>query len=142
VYLIFVISLSCAFENNQFRYTCKVYQIIKERGDFDLYYKNDGFDSFLPEPKIPGVCDPTTKLPFFSFLFLPMVKLCDVSSDDRVLDVACNTGNTAITSSRKGAKVTGIDVTPQMLTPAKAEATLAEADDIKLVEGGCRRSPI
>ena len=48
-------------------------------------------------------------------------------------------GNTAITARRKGAKVTGIDFTPQMLTQAKAEATLAEADDIKWIEGRCRK---
>jgi hypothetical protein len=71
----FVIILSCVFENNQFRFACKVYQIIMGRGDFDLYYKNDGFDSFLPEPKMHVVWDPTTKLLFFFFLFLPMVKL-------------------------------------------------------------------
>jgi SAM-dependent methyltransferase len=92
--------------------------------------------------RMPGVWDPTTKLLFF---FLPvsahLVKLCNVSSDDRVLDVACGTGNTAITASRKGAKVTGIDITPQMLTQAKAEATLAEAGDIKWVEGDAEDLP-
>jgi SAM-dependent methyltransferase len=142
VYLTFVIILSCVFENNQFRFACKVYQTIKERVDFDLFYMNDGFDSSLTQSKNAGVWDPTMKLPFF---FLPvsahLVKLYNVSSDDRVLDVACGTGNTAITASRKGAKVTGIDITPQMLTRAKAETTLAEADDIKWVEGDTEDLP-
>ena len=90
----------------------------------------------LLSQRMPGVWDPTTNCSLF---FLPvsahMVKLCDVSSDDRVLDVVCGTGNTAITASRKVAKVTGIDITPQMLIQAKAEATLAEAGDINWLEG-------
>jgi len=75
------------------------------------------------------------KLPFF-FLSVSahLVKLCNVSSDDRVLDVARGNGNTLITASIKGAKVTGIDITPQMLIHAKAEVTLVEADDIKWKE--------
>ena len=55
--------------------------------------------------------------------------------------MACGTGNTAITARRNGAKVTGIDFTPQMLTQAKAEATLAEADDIKWIEGDAEDLP-
>jgi SAM-dependent methyltransferase len=80
-----------------------------------------------------------------ALFFLPvsarLVKLCYVSSGDRALDVACGTGNTAITASRKGAKVTGIDITPQMLTQAKAEATLAAAGNIKWVEGDAEGLP-
>ena len=76
------------------------------------------------------------KLPFF-FLSVSahLVKLCNVSSDDRVLDVARGNGNTLITASIKGTKVTGIDFTPQLLSQAKAEATLAGADDIVWKEG-------
>ena len=59
-----------------------------------------------------------------------LVKLCNVSSDDCVLDVACRTGNTTITARKKGAKVTGVDITPEMLIQAKAESSLAETDDI------------
>jgi hypothetical protein len=40
----------------------------------------------------------------FSIFFLPvstyLVRLCDISSDDQVLDVACGTGNTVITAKR------------------------------------------
>ena len=63
-----------------------------------------------------------------------LVKLCNISSDNCVLDVACGTGNTTITARRKGAKVTGIDIAPQMLTQAKSEASLAEAGDIEWKE--------
>lgn len=43
-----------------------------------------------------------------------LVRLCNISYSDNVLDVACSTGNTAITAKRiAGAKkVTGIDITP------------------------------
>ena len=88
-----------------------------------------------------GVWAPTVKSLFFSSCFCPLVKLCNVSSGDRVLDVACGTGKTAITARRNGAKVTGIDFTPQMLTQAKAEATLAEADDTEWIEGDAEDLP-
>ncbi len=39
-----------------------------------------------------------------------------------------------ITTRRKGAKVTGIEITHQMLTQAKSEASLAEAGDIEWKE--------
>src|SRR4028119_972727 len=71
-----------------------------------------------------------------ALFFLPvsahLVRLCDISSEDHILDVACGTGNTAITAARiTEAKVTGIDFTPQMLTQAKIEADLAETGDIE-----------
>jgi SAM-dependent methyltransferase len=65
-----------------------------------------------------------------------LVRLCNVSPNDKVLDVACGTGNTAITARRMGkAKVTGVDFTPELLSQAKMEASLAEADDIEWKEG-------
>ncbi len=81
-----------------------------------------------------------------ALFFLPvsahLVRLCNISANDNVLDVACGTGNTAITAAKtKGAKVTGIDFTPQMLTQAKAEAALAEAKDIKWIEANVEDLP-
>ncbi len=52
-------------------------------------------------------------------------KLCNIAPHESVLDVARGTGNSTITARRTGAKVTGIDVTPEMLAQAKEEATLA-----------------
>ena len=53
----------------------------------------------------------------------------------RVLDVACGTGNTAIPAARKGARVTGLDLAPNLLEQARrraadegAEATFEEGD--------------
>ena len=48
-----------------------------------------------------------------------LVRLVNVKPVDSVLDVACGFGNTAITARRTGAKVTGIDITPKLLTQAK-----------------------
>ena len=82
-----------------------------------------------------------------AIFFLPvsahLVKLSNVSNYDNVLDVACGTGNTAITAAkrRKGAKVTGIDFPTPMLTQAKAEAALAEAEDIEWIEGDAEDLP-
>ena len=61
---------------------------------------------------------------------------------DNVLDVACGTGNTAITAREvANAKVTGIDFTPELLTQAKEEASLAEVDDIEWKEGNVEDLP-
>lgn len=64
--------------------------------------------------------------------FLPMaaslVDATDVGPDDRVLDVACGTGNVSITAYRRGATVTGVDFTPAMLEKATAEAAIIDAD--------------
>jgi SAM-dependent methyltransferase len=42
-----------------------------------------------------------------------------------VLDVGCGTGVVAITAARQGARVTGVDLTPQLLTRARENAGVA-----------------
>lgn len=63
--------------------------------------------------------------------FLPiaarLVDAASVESDDRVLDVACGTGNVALTAWRRGATVTGIDITPAMLDAARERAAVTGA---------------
>lgn len=71
-----------------------------------------------------------------------LVRLCNISSKGHVLDVACGTGNTAITAARmSGAKVTGIDFTPSLLAQAREEASLADAKDIEWIEGDVEDLP-
>jgi SAM-dependent methyltransferase len=71
-----------------------------------------------------------------------LVRLCNISSTDQVLDVACGTGNTAITASRiTGAKIKGIDITPELLDQAKVEASLAEAKEIEWYEANVEDLP-
>jgi demethylmenaquinone methyltransferase/2-methoxy-6-polyprenyl-1,4-benzoquinol methylase len=45
-----------------------------------------------------------------------------VSPGDRVLDVACGTGDLALEARRAGANVTGLDFSPAMLERARAKA--------------------
>lgn len=45
-----------------------------------------------------------------------------------MLDVACGTGNVAITAYRRGAVVTGVDITPAMLDLARERAAVIDAD--------------
>lgn len=55
-----------------------------------------------------------------------LVKFADVQSGQRVLDIACGTGVVAITAARIGAKVTGLDLTPELLERARENSGVAE----------------
>ena len=57
-----------------------------------------------------------------------IVDFVGVSESDQVLDVACGTGNTAITAARRGADATGIDLSEEMLEWAEENAGLIDAD--------------
>jgi 2-polyprenyl-3-methyl-5-hydroxy-6-metoxy-1,4-benzoquinol methylase len=59
---------------------------------------------------------------------------------DRVLDVACGTGNLAIPAARAGAQVTGIDIAPNLLEQAAAWAH-AEGLTIGFDEGNAEQMP-
>ncbi len=53
-----------------------------------------------------------------------LLRLCKISFTDNVLDVVCDTGNTAITISlMTGAKVTGVDFMLKLLAIAKEETS-------------------
>lgn len=64
--------------------------------------------------------------------FLPLaarlVDAAGVEPGDRVLDVACGTGNVALTVHRRGAQVTGVDITPTMLEMAREQARVIDAE--------------
>jgi ubiquinone/menaquinone biosynthesis C-methylase UbiE len=83
----------------------------------------------------------------FAIFILPvsahLVRLSNISSGDRVLDVAYGTGNTAITAKRMipGIKVTGIDFTPELLAQAKEQATIADVEDIEWKEANVESLP-
>ena len=57
-----------------------------------------------------------------------LVDAAGVGPRDRVLDVACGTGNVALTAHRRGADVTGVDITPAMLDAARERAAVIDAD--------------
>src|SRR5438128_11774221 len=48
----------------------------------------------------------------------------NLKEDERVLDVACGTGNTAIPAARAGAIVTGVDIAPNLLEQARERAAV------------------
>jgi len=70
-----------------------------------------------------------------------LVRAAGVSRDDSVLDLACGTGVTTITARKTGAKVTGLDITPQLLVRAKQEASIAGIQDIDWKEGDAQDLP-
>lgn len=59
---------------------------------------------------------------------------------DRVLDVACGTGNLALPAARAGAQVSGIDIAPNLLEQARSRA---ETEGLKAVfeEGDAEQLP-
>jgi len=58
----------------------------------------------------------------------------------RLLDVACGTGVVAITAARAGAHVTGLDLTPELLEAARANAQTADVE-IEWHEGDVEQLP-
>lgn len=58
----------------------------------------------------------------------------------RVLDVACGTGNTAVPAARAGARVTGVDIAPNLLDQARKRAA-AEGLSIQFDEGDAEELP-
>ena len=56
-----------------------------------------------------------------------LVARAGVTPDDAVLDVACGSGNVALTAWREGARVTGLDLTPAMLELARENASIMGA---------------
>src|SRR5262245_1435889 len=70
-----------------------------------------------------------------------LVRLAGVEVGERVLDVACGTGNTAITACLAGAEVVGLDLTPELLAQACTNAEAAGADSIQWQEGDVEALP-
>jgi SAM-dependent methyltransferase len=54
----------------------------------------------------------------------------DLAAGERVLDVACGTGNLTLPAARTAAAVTGVDIAPNLIAQAKV---LAAADDLTVV---------
>jgi SAM-dependent methyltransferase len=69
-----------------------------------------------------------------------LVKFAGVASGQHILDVACGTGVAAIPAARLGAKVTALDLTPELLERARFNANLAEAE-IEFHEGDVEKLP-
>ena len=59
---------------------------------------------------------------------------------DRVLDVACGTGNAALPAAVAGGEVTGLDITPELFEDARRRAGEAGVE-LELVEGDAQEMP-
>lgn len=70
-----------------------------------------------------------------------LVKLAGVKAGQKVLDVGCGTGVVALTARRVGARVSGLDLTPELLARAKEHSAVAGFEDIAWREGDAEVLP-
>lgn len=69
------------------------------------------------------------------------LRVARIRPGERVLDLATGTGITAIAARERGAKVTGVDLTPELLAVARAKAADEGFDDIDFREGDAEALP-
>ena len=69
-----------------------------------------------------------------------LVKRAGVRPGQRVLDVACGTGVVSVTAARLGARVTGLDLTPELLDRARENARIAGVE-VDWHEGDVEKLP-
>lgn len=69
-----------------------------------------------------------------------LVARVGVGPEDRVLDVACGTGNATIPAAATGARTVGLDLTPELLDGARRRAQSAGVD-VEWVEGDAEALP-
>ena len=69
-----------------------------------------------------------------------LIKFAQVAPGQRVLDVGCGTGVVAVTAACRGAKVSGLDLTPVLLERARKNASIAGVD-VEFIEGDVEALP-
>jgi SAM-dependent methyltransferase len=69
-----------------------------------------------------------------------VVEAVGVQDGESLLDVATGSGNAAIAAARRGARVTGLDLTPELLEAAKARAA-SEGVEIAFLQGDAEALP-
>jgi ubiquinone/menaquinone biosynthesis C-methylase UbiE len=70
-----------------------------------------------------------------------LVKLLHIQPKDTVLDVACGNGNSAIAARSLGANVTGVDITPELLSLAAEEERTSQISGIVWKLGDAQNLP-
>ena len=70
-----------------------------------------------------------------------LCEAAEVLPGDRVLDVACGAGNTALAAARRFAHVTGLDFVPALLDHARERSRSELLEDIEWVAGDAENLP-
>ncbi len=70
-----------------------------------------------------------------------LVKFAGVAAGETVLDVGTGTGVVALTAARAGARVTALDLTPELLAQARENGRVAGQEDIVWTEGDAEQLP-
>ena len=70
-----------------------------------------------------------------------VVRSARIRAGERVLDIACGTGNTTLMAAARGAVVTGLDLTPELLAVAQKRAAAEGYGDITWKEGDAENLP-
>ncbi|MBT2303423.1 class I SAM-dependent methyltransferase [Variovorax paradoxus] len=70
-----------------------------------------------------------------------LVKFAQIGAGETVLDVGTGTGVVAITAARGGARVTALDLTPELLEQARENSRIAQREDIVWTEGDAEQLP-
>jgi ubiquinone/menaquinone biosynthesis C-methylase UbiE len=70
-----------------------------------------------------------------------VVRSARIRAGERVLDVACGTGNTALMARARGASLTGLDLTPELLAVAEKRAQQDGYSDIAWQAGDAEALP-
>ncbi len=69
------------------------------------------------------------------------LRVARIRPGEKVLDLATGTGITAIAARERGAEVTGVDLTPELLAVARSKASKAGFSDIDFQEGDAEALP-
>src|SRR4030095_7615606 len=67
--------------------------------------------------------------------------MAGVGSENKVLDVACGAGGVALAAAQVARQVTGIDLTPAMITQAEAKQRSLELSNVNWQVGDVARLP-
>jgi SAM-dependent methyltransferase len=70
-----------------------------------------------------------------------VVRSARLRAGERVLDIACGTGNTALAARARGADVTGLDLTPDLLAVARKREVAEGLSGINWEEGDAENMP-
>ena len=70
-----------------------------------------------------------------------MVSISGVAPNDKVLDVACGTGACTMAFAARCDRVVGLDVSPDLIARARAEAARRESANVDFVAGEVERMP-